>query len=198
MGRTQATTLPLELRSLLAGLSSATVADNQQWILSLLREHGTSVVHFLWRMLGTEQDVLDSYQTAVCQLTSHGKDAVRSNPGGYFYRIAMNAGINMLRNRRQQHLHEPAVAESQARRQPDQSTTIQEQVFDQQEILDRMRQAISGLPPHLRDVIVLRDLAELPYPKVAGILGITIGTARLYRCKAVVRLAELIGQETTL
>lgn len=197
MARTQATALPLELRTLLVGLTSASVADNQQWILTLLRQHGPAVVNLLWRMLGAEQDVLDSYQTAVCQLTARGKDAARTNPGGYFYRIAMNAAISILRQRKQERLHEPIVAESQARRQADATCGSQDQLFDQQLVLNQLRQAVVGLPPHLRDVIVLRDLAELPYPRVASILGITIGTARLYRCKAVLRLAELIGQETT-
>ncbi len=199
MGRTQAATLPLELRTLLAGLTSATVADDQQWILSLLREHGSSVVNLLWRMLGVEQDVLDSYQTAVCQLTARGKDAVKTNPGGYFYRIAMNAAISALRQRRQWRNHETAVAEFQARRAADEATIIAcEQALDQQHVLNRLRQSIFNLPAHLRDVIVLRDLAELPYARVADILGIGIATARLYRCQAVVRLADLIGQETTL
>lgn len=198
MGDTQSTALPLELRTMLAGLASATVADDQQWILGLLRQHGAPVVNLLWRMLGREQDVLDSYQSAVCRLTAQGKDAARSNPGGYFYRVAMNAAIGILRNRRQQRRHEPMVAEIQARREMDQASTILcEQAFDRQMILGQLRQAILNLPPHLRDVIVLRDLAELPYPRVAGILGITVGTARLYRCQAVVRLADLIGEETT-
>lgn len=197
MARTQATALPLELRTLLVGLTEASVADNQQWILTLLRQHGPAVVNLLWRVLGTEQDVLDAYQTAVCQLTSRGKDGVRTNPGGYFYRIAMNAGISLLRQRKQERQHMSAVADVQARRQADAVCGGRQQVLDQQLVLDQLRQAVLGLPPHLRDVIVLRDLAELPYPRVASILGITIGTARLYRCKAVLRLAELIGQETT-
>jgi RNA polymerase sigma-70 factor (ECF subfamily) len=188
--------LPLELRSLLAGLTSATVADNQQWILLLLRQHGPSVVTLLWRMLGSEQDVLDSYQTAVCQLTAQGRQAIKTNPGGYFYRVAMNAAIGVVRSRRQQHQHEPGLADTQARRMADQMASAScDQVLDRDQMLDRLRRAIFSLPPHLRDTIVLRDMAELPYSRVAAILGITGGTARLYRRQAVSRLADLIGQE---
>ena len=55
--------------------------------------------------------------------------------------------------------------------------------------------AIYLLPPHLRDVILLRDMAELPYGKVAAMLNIRGGTARLYRHQAVLRLGGLLGEE---
>lgn len=198
MGRVQSAALPLELRSLLAGLTSATVADDQQWMLELLREHGAGVVTLLWRMLGSEQDVLDAYQTAVCRLTVRGKDAIRSNPGGYFYRTAMNAAIGTLRHRKQQRRHEPVAADADASRKRELAgQAVGAPAVDHRQALERLRQAIFRLPPHLRDVIVLRDLAELPYPRVAAILGIRVGTARLYRCRAVGQLADLLGEEVT-
>ncbi len=191
----KAIALPLELRSLLAALQSADVADDQRWILTLLRQNGIAVVTLLWRMLGSEQDVLDAYQTAVCQLTSRGPEAATCNRSGYFYRTAVNAGISILRNRKQRRQQWPAVIDAQARRDADRAAPAAEQAFDQRQILERMRQAIYLLPPHLRDVILLRDLAELPYSRVAALLNIRGGTARIYRRQAVVRLAGLIGRE---
>jgi RNA polymerase sigma-70 factor (ECF subfamily) len=69
-------------------------------------------------------------------------------------------------------------------------------VASQRETLEQMRQAIQELPPHLRDVILLRDVAELPYDKVGQMLNIRSGTARLYRHQAVMRLAQLMGRES--
>jgi len=195
MGRAQPDILPLELRSLLAGLASAEVAEDQQWLLTLLRRHGQSVVSLLWRMLGSVPDVLDSYQIAVCQLTAGGREAVRANPGGYFYRIAMNAGISILRKRRRQRDSCTELA-NQARSQS--SITVDGgPLLDQERMLDRLRQAVFKLPPHLRDVIVLRELAELPYGQVASILGIGTATARLYRHKGLLRLADLMAGEVS-
>jgi len=53
----------------------------------------------------------------------------------------------------------------------------------------RLRQAIARLPDYLGDVIVLRDLGEMPYDDVAKTLGITQAAARVYRHKAVQLLA---------
>jgi RNA polymerase sigma-70 factor (ECF subfamily) len=192
----KASALPFELRTLLAGLKSAEVADDQEWIVALLRQEGDRVVTLLWRMLGCEPDVLDAYQTAVCQITARGREARPERLNGYFYRTAVNAGISILRKRRQRQQQWPAIVEAQSRRPAAQGVPDPRQVFDQRQILERMRRAIYQLPPHLRDVIILRDLGELPYNRVCEILKIRGGTARLYRRQAVVRLADLIGRET--
>ena len=47
----------------------------------------------------------------------------------------------------------------------------------------------------LRDVVALRDLAELPYRQVGAMLGISPATARVYRCKAVRLLAAWMDTE---
>jgi RNA polymerase sigma factor (sigma-70 family) len=196
MSAARAAALPSELRTLLANLTTAEVADDQQWILALLRSHGTATVGMLWRMLGSEPDVLDAYQTVVCRLTAGGRDHLGRNPGGYFYRAAVNAGIEVLRRRKFDLAQRPALAEVRSRREHvQQRESDAASVHDRRRTLERMRRAILELPPYLRDVIVLHDLAELPYAKVAGILGITMGSARVYRREAVVRLADVIGQE---
>ena len=196
MARAQPIALPAELHFLVAELTSAEVADNQQWILKLMLKNGPMILSALWRMLGAEQDVMDAYQTAVCRLTERGKYAVGSNQGGYFYRTAMNAGIEILRKRKNRREQWPAVVEAQKSRDLNRTETQSaETAYNQKLILEQTRQAIAHLPPHLRNVIILRDLTELSYQQVAKTLGITVGTARLYRRQAVIRLADLIGRE---
>ncbi len=194
MARAQSICLPPELQALLGGLSSAAVADSQAWILTLMRRQGLTVLTMLWRMLGSEPDVMDAYQAAVCKLTARGKDGAGRNPSAYFYRTAMNAGIEILRARKRQREHWPGLVDVQRCRDA-RRTDAMRGGLDQQEMVDRMVQAVFRLPPRLRGVVILRDLAELPYREVAGILGIGAGTARLYRRQAVVQLADLLRHE---
>jgi DNA-directed RNA polymerase specialized sigma24 family protein len=42
---------------------------------------------------------------------------------------------------------------------------------------------------------MLRDFGELSYVEVARILGVSVGTARVYRCKAVQLLATWMNKE---
>ncbi len=109
--------LPFELRSVVDTMSSARAGHDQQWILSLIQKQGQLVVSLLWRMLGSEQDALDAYQSTICRLMTQGKEAIGTNRAGYFYRAAMNAGIEMLRVRQRRQRHWPAVADFWVRRQ---------------------------------------------------------------------------------
>ncbi len=192
MARHGAIALPLDVQTLLIRAGSVEVADGQKWILSLLEKHGLRVAHMLWRMLGAEADVLDAYQTAVCKLVARGPEGITSNASGYFYRTAMSAGIELLRKRKRARELWPAVVEAEQRREADRGGPASP---ESAEMVDQLRGAICRLPPSLREVIILRDLAELPYRQVAALAGIQVTTARLYRRQAIVRLAELLGSE---
>lgn len=190
MAAVQPISLPFELRCVVDHVEETPAEDGQQWILALIQKQGRLVVSLLWRMLGSEQDALDAYQSTICRLITQGQDAIGTNRAGYFYRAAMNAGIEMLRMKRRRQRHWPAVLEACSRHGgEDDAEPARAEEFE------RLRAAIAKLPPHLRDVIVLREMAGLPYRQVSSILGIGLATARLYRRQAVLRLGELLRHE---
>lgn len=172
-----------------AGSFSEAADASQQWILAAMHRHGPELVTMLWRILGNEQDVCDAYQTTFLQL-AHRED--RRKPGhvrAYLFRTASNAAITMLRRR---------VAESRTLSGWESCTSHLEPAepdFDAQYLTDKLRAMIADLPEHLRSVITLHDLGELPYEEVARILRISTGTARVYRCKAVQLLAAWMNRE---
>ena len=55
--------------------------------------------------------------------------------------------------------------------------------------LRRLDRLIEGLPPPLREVIVLRELHELGYREIAEVTGVPVGTvmSRLHRARAALR-----------
>ena len=67
--------------------------------------------------------------------------------------------------------------------------------LDAKLLQEELRGAISKLPEYLRDVVALRDLAELPYTQVGRILGITAAAARVYRFKAITLLAAWMAKD---
>ncbi len=72
-------------------------------------------------------------------------------------------------------------------------------VFQQRQIVDRVRAAIDQLPMTLREVITLADFAGFSYAEIADIVDIPIGTvmSRLYRARQNLKekLLDLAGDE---
>ena len=60
-----------------------------------------------------------------------------------------------------------------------------ESVLLSQAALGHLNGCVEALPPEFREVIVLREIEELPYKEVAGIAGVPIGTimSRLARAR---------------
>jgi RNA polymerase sigma-70 factor (ECF subfamily) len=62
----------------------------------------------------------------------------------------------------------------------------------QHETHARVHQAIESLPADFREVIVLRELEELSYKEIAGVVGIPIGTVMSRLARARERLLHLL------
>lgn len=174
-----------------ASLAKARPGECEQaWLLDLIRTSGPALVRLLWRLLGKEQDVLDAYQECFVRLLS--SDAVRDGPLSrrYVFQTAMHIAIDMRRRRkvRQDHLRPLAMDRPPA---PLASITPRPSFV---ELMDLLRRAVDSLPDRLRDVIVLRDLAEMSYRDVAEVLSITPGTARVYRREAIVELSKRLRE----
>jgi RNA polymerase sigma-70 factor (ECF subfamily) len=193
MARANAFSLPVGFRALLTDLERAESASDQAWVIALMRKTGPVVASMLWRMLGSESDALDAYQTAICRMLAKGKSEIGRNRAGYFYRTALNAAIEIVRQRERDKRSWPKLVAAEAGRDADRSEHLAVSTrLDQQQMREQMRNTIMKLPPHLRDVIALREMAGLSYREVASVLGIRSGTARLYRHQAVIRLTSLM------
>ncbi len=95
----------------------------------------------------------------------------------YAYRILIN--LHRRRVRKRKRVTEPLLEDIVA------STPSGTEIFAKQEQNERLRVAISKLPPLLQEVIVLRYLEELSYQEIATRLGINEGTvkSRLHNAK---------------
>lgn len=69
-----------------------------------------------------------------------------------------------------------------------------EAVHSQMQIIARVRNAVSRLPPGQRQVLTLVDLEELSYIEVATILDIPIGTVMSRLCRARIAMKTLLSE----
>ena len=164
--------------------------QTQGWILSAMQQHGRELVNMLWRILGNEQDVCDAYQETFLKLAHHEFGCKPENVKAYVFRTASNMAISILRHRLVEKNHLPNATSAKNK------TSSPASELDTRYLTETLRAEIAELPEHLRDVVTLHDLGDLPYEQVAKILGISAATARVYRCKAVQLLAAWMRKET--
>jgi RNA polymerase sigma-70 factor (ECF subfamily) len=166
-----------------------TVDDSQRWILSAMQRHGQELVTMLWRILGNEQDVCDAYQNTFFKLAHYKGGQKPEHIKAYIFRATSNTAVSMLRQR---------VAE---KKRLSAATITKKDIsspagdLDSQCLQETLRHCIAQLPEHLRNVITLRDLAELSYAQIGKILSISAATAKVYRCKAMQVLAVWMKKE---
>lgn len=178
-----------DLAGLLGTIDYSGIRSNQAWVLSVMRKDGAAIVRLLWRMLGREDDVLDAYQECFCKLIALAEKEGEPPCRSFVYKVATNVALDMARRRKTQRTHLEPVAQIATERASAQSAGGASSEL----MIEELRAAIETLPERLRDVIVLRDLAELSYRDVARTLNLTAGTARVYRREAIVMLSQKLG-----
>jgi len=168
---------------------SEAIDESQRWVLSTMQRHGQELVTMLWRILGNEQDVCDAYQNTFLQLAHYEGGEKPEHVKAYIFRTANNVAISMLRRSVAERNRLSAAVISTK------NTSSPANELDSKYLQENLRRYIAQLPEHLRNVITLRDLAELSYTQIGRILGISAATARVYRCKAIQLLAVWMRKE---
>jgi RNA polymerase sigma-70 factor (ECF subfamily) len=171
------------------GLLCSVAEAGHQWVLAAMQSHGQALLTMLWRMLGNDQDVCDVYQNTFLHL-AHGQEGKEPrNVRAYVFRTAANIAISLMRSRAAERRTLAATAS------PHQAIRCPDQELDQEYLMQSLRYHMTQLPDHLRQVVILRDLGDLPYGQISRIMGISGASARVYRCKAIQLLAVWMGQD---
>ena len=154
----------------------------------IVRTFSRRVYNMLFQMAGNAQDTEELVQeTFLRAYKSLPRFEGRSSLCTWLYRIAMNTANDALRARARR----PAVAQDldyedrEAMGQVAPQGRSSEDIVIERENLARMREAILALPPAYRAPFVLNVVEGYTHPEIAGILGISEGTARIRLFRAV-------------
>ena len=175
----------------LDAIAADSVVASQRWLLSAMQKHGPILVTMLWRILGNEQDVCDAYQDTFLKLACHQDGQRPDNVKSFVFRAASNVAISMLRRRKLRVKAHRTIAERIQQKQSNDCAAD----LDAKQLQETLRTSIARLPDRLETVLILKDLAELPYAQVAKIMNISIATARVYRCRAIKLLSAWMVQQ---
>ena len=156
----------------------------------LVRLHYPGVVRVVFRLCGdarlAEDMAQEAFLRAWINLSSfHPQSSIRN----WFYRIAVNAALDVLRRRPEETLEDEAT-----QMLPDQKTSPEVAMIEK-EGMTQVQQAIQSLPEAARSVLILREYGELSYQEIANVLNVPVGTVMSRLNYARNRLRELLRVE---
>lgn len=179
----------------MAAPASTTNSDEQGWITAaqhgdpqafgeLVRRHRQGVVNVVYRMCGDAAVAEEAAQEAFLRAWQGlGRYNTRFAFRNWVYRIAVHVAVDALRRERPTADvdAEPLVSAADG----------PEAGLERKQQAEQVRQAVLGLPPAGRAVLVLREFEALSYQEIADTLDIPVGTvmSRLNYARGLLRQA---------
>lgn len=148
----------------------------------LYDKHGPAILRYLYRLVGPRmaEDVLqDTFVQAVTYVER--LDGVVS-PKAWLFKVAKNMASNHLRKKSDQ---VDIVWGNLSQSSPQEDSRLKP-----------MRRAIQTLPPHQREIVLLRWYDELSYEEIVQVLQIPLGTVRSRLHHALRKLRQQMDRET--
>jgi RNA polymerase sigma-70 factor, ECF subfamily len=170
------------------------VGGHDQALNRLMERHARSIFHFLYRMLGSEDDANDCAQEAFVRVyRARGSYRPEQSFRTWLFTIAGNLARNQLRWRsRHPSLSLEAASESTEQSLADTlpaEAPAPHQVVEAAERQAAVRAAVARLPDELREAVVLCEWEELSQAEAATVLKVTPKAveSRLYRARQLLR-----------
>lgn len=158
-------------------------------------EHSEAVFRAAYRVTGNSADAEDVLQTVFLRLARRGDGELDDQAGGYLYRSAVNAALDVVRSRQRAGWVplEPVAGESALAS----SDPGPERERASRELRANLRLAMARLSPRAAEIFALRYFEGMPNREIADLLGLSQGVVAvlLHRTRARLRkeLAALEG-----
>jgi RNA polymerase sigma-70 factor (ECF subfamily) len=138
-------------------------------------------------IVGSHDDALDLSQDAFVRAYRARGSLDPDRPFyPWLYQILRRLCFNHLRNQKTRRARLAEAAGWLADTAADRAAPLApDRAVERVELRERLERAIGTLPPHEREVLVMREFEGLKYREIADLLGIPIGTvmSRLYAAR---------------
>ncbi len=154
----------------------------------LVHRYSTSLFNFIYHMLGDHDLSCDILQQVFLQLYLSLSTLRTGEPlKPWLFQVARNRCLDDIRQRtrrRTVHFSELEMGSDEEEMPlllniPD-GSPLPEELAEQHDIQECLRQAIAALPPKFRDVVFLRYAAQLSFSEIGQALHMPTATAKTY------------------
>jgi RNA polymerase sigma-70 factor, ECF subfamily len=162
------------------------VANGDSAALAVLFDrHKSRLFAFLYHLVGDRsaaEDLLGETFLRVYQARARYRAGRGFTP--WLYAIARNLALGELR-------HRGVVARAQQRLIGDTAANEEAETLEREEVGERVRAALAGLPEEQRSAVVLKEYQQMDYREIGQVLGCSeaAARARTYRARLALREA---------
>lgn len=154
---------------------------------AIFRQHHAQVFRAAYRITGSASDAEDVLQTVFLRLLGLERGGTLSEtPGSYLHRAAVNAALDLVRNRR---TWKSAPVE-ELEHLPEDPERGPERQREDQELAGRVRQALSELSPRMAEIFALRYFEGYDNHEIARMLNASRSTVAVLLHRARRRLKK--------
>ena len=160
-------------------LKRCLAGENSAWE-ALLRVYTRKTYNLCYRFTGRPDEAEDLTQEVFIKIfqTLRSYDAGQGSFSTWLHRVARNHLVDHYRRTKRDRMTssiEDDLATIEEKPGPGAGPTGLIEARERQELL---QQGLDKLSPDLREAVILRDLQEMEYREIAGVLGIPEGTVK--------------------
>ena len=165
------------------------LAGDENAFVTLYRRRQGGIYRFALQMSGSEAIAEDVTQEVFMVLMGEARnyDPMKGSLSAYLYGIARNHVLRAL-SRDRSFVSIGEGYEEDGETTHEQLVSPDDPLGDltRSEVIESVRQAVTALPAHYREVVVLCDLHEMSYAEAAQVLNCAVGTirSRLHRARS--------------
>lgn len=168
---------------------------DQRAFEELVLKYQNKIYTLCYRYMGNEEDAYDMAQEAfVKAYRSLHNFKGESSFGTWIYRITTNVCLDEMRRRKRRviatSLDEPLdTGEGEVGKEVMDTAPPLDEIYERKEFSEYIQSLLNQMKPEHKAVVILRDMLDLSYEEIAGILNCSLGTvkSRLSRSRNLLR-----------
>lgn len=165
--------------------------DERRWLDEIVRDHAPRLAAYVGRVYARPTETEDIVAETFCRAALNIAQ-LRASPRVDLYLLTI------ARNLCRDHFRRPPpppIADERLAQNPDSRSVPALGVALERERAQALRDAVTALPQHLREVVVLRLSTNLKFEDIAALLQLPLGTTLSRMHAAVERLRVALGAE---